>query len=198
MNFGSKWARTPIFCHPATDTATASRTASRTALISSSVSQHLADEAENHHHFGSSAFISASVRINTKRRQVWQNVTYSYGEPGTFCGRFPRNRPCRRDDRRKVCKYGLIRGIIGSGDGFQTSFTILVLQVCDMGTHSGWLSESSYSATPRFAASRLPWFRNRPHPLNGLRGKTCIFRHPITSFREFSFQDFRDGLANNM
>ena len=38
--------------------------------------------AENPPHFGSSAFISASVSYKSKRRQVWQNVTYSYGESG--------------------------------------------------------------------------------------------------------------------
>nr|BAF34027.1 putative transposase [Escherichia coli] len=47
---------------------------------------------------------------------------------------------------------------------FRTSFTILVWTFCAPGCVTWGLildgySESSYSATPRFAASRLPWFR---------------------------------------
>lgn len=127
-------------------------------LRSASIS---ADEAENHHHFGSSAFISASVSYKYKttagmaERDVfvrWIRVHFVEG--------FPETDRAGGMTGDKVCKYGLIRGIIGSGDGFQNLFH-----------HSGasgcvtWelildgYSESSYSATPRFAASRLPWFR---------------------------------------
>jgi len=35
-------------------------------------------------------------------------------------------------------------------------------------------------------------------PLTDFGGKCVFFVILFTSFREFSFQDFRDGLANNM
>ena len=49
-------------------------------------------------------------------------MTYSHGESGYILWKVSQKQTVQGITGDKVCKYGLIRMIIGSGDGFQNLF----------------------------------------------------------------------------